>query len=161
MSEEQDIRSLLQSKARAKVNPRNPSLFSESPKSTEIIPEPDEETQDPDEETKQKLDNVENHTDDLKVTSKKLELESELNNLPQVGKRLAIHLESELRNDLLKLCNSQEITPEIFFEAAYLLLQEKPKLKAKVISNAKNRLQARKRAGLVRRTLSMIDKLSN
>lgn len=152
MSEEQDIRSLLQSKARAKVNPRDSSLFVETNNHTNTDLDGDEE---PKFKTdKKQEDNQQNSN------NKKLQLEAELDSLPQIGKRLAIHLEQSIRNDLLKLCNDEEITPEIFFEAAFLLLKDKPKFKDKVVSTAKDRLQTRKRAGLVRRTLSIIDKLS-
>ncbi|MDV3002638.1 MAG: hypothetical protein N5P05_004293 (plasmid) [Chroococcopsis gigantea SAG 12.99] len=85
------------------------------------------------------------------------QLQAELDNLPQIGKRLAIHLEQEIRANLLQLCDRQEITPETFIEAAYALFQENPDLVEPIVKDAKKRLKQRKRAGLIRRTLSMMD----
>ncbi len=85
------------------------------------------------------------------------QLQAELDSLPQIGKRLAIHLEQEIRANLLQLCDRQEITSETFIEAAYALLQENPELVEQIVKEAKKRLKQRKRAGLIRRTLSMMD----
>ncbi|MBE9052769.1 hypothetical protein IQ243_20540 [Nostocales cyanobacterium LEGE 11386] len=140
MSEASDIRSLLTSKSRAKVPPRDASLGSKSslPKD-EPLTEVDEEKAEP----------------DIQEVSK---LKAELDNLPTVGKRLAVHLEQGIRDDLMKLCDSNDITPEIFIEAAIAFLQDQPNKMPKVIANAKKRLAERKRAGLVRRTLAMMQK---
>ena len=151
--QEQDIRSLLQAKTRAKVNPRNASLKSEQ--SSSPLAKNEEEDSPPEKDGNSLNEEL------IGANDQKQQLQKELDNLPQVGKRLAIHLEQDVRTNLLQLCNEQEITPETFFEAAYILLQEKPKLLGQVVSNAKDRLQVRKRAGLVRRTLSIMDKLSN
>lgn len=144
MSEANDIRSILTSKSRAKVAPRDPSLANKrSTSEDEQVAEVDD--------AKPEID--------TSATSKDLSgLQTELNNLPTVGKRLAIHLEQGIREDLVKLCDSSDITPEIFIEAAIALLEEKPNLKSKVLADAKVRLAKRKRAGLVRRTLAMMEK---
>lgn len=144
MSETNDIRSILTSKSRAKVAPRDPSLANKrSTSENEPLIEVDDVTPEI----------------DTSVTSKDLSgLQTELNNLPTVGKRLAIHLEQGIREDLVKLCDSNDITPEILIEAAIALLEEKPNLKSKVLADAKARLAKRKRAGLVRRTLAMMQK---
>ena len=76
-----------------------------------------------------------------------------------MGKRLAIHLERDVRNELLKLCDEQEITPETFMEATFVLVKQKPNLVKQIMKEAKQRLSQRKRAGLLRRTLSLMDKL--
>jgi|GEM_PF-1279403 hypothetical protein len=144
MSETNDIRSILTSKSRAKVAPRDPSLANKrSTSENEPLIEVDDATPEI----------------DTSVTSKDLSgLQTELNNLPTVGKRLAIHLEQGIREVLVKLCDSNDITPEILIEAAIALLEEKPNLKSKVLADAKARLAKRKRAGLVRRTLAMMQK---
>lgn len=144
MSEANDIRSILTSKSRAKVAPRDPSLANKR------LTSEDEQVAEVD-DAKPEID--------TSATSKDLSgLQTELNNLPTVGKRLAIHLEQGIREDLVKLCDSSDITPEIFIEAAIALLEEKPNLKSKVLADAKARLAKRKRAGLVRRTLAMMQK---
>lgn len=145
MTEPNDIRSLLTSKARAKVAPRETSLVTKYSKA-----EPDEsstpQTNSP------KNPETQTSTEDLSG------LQAELDNLPQVGKRLAIHLEQGVRAELVRLCDQHDITPEIFMEAAFALLQDKPTLVSEIVVDAKVRLTRRKRAGLVRRTLAMVQK---
>ncbi|MBD2525561.1 hypothetical protein [Nostoc sp. FACHB-133] len=149
MSDANDIRSMLTSKSRVKVAPRDPSLSNKrsTPESKPLVEVDDE------------IPETEIDTSTTSATSEDLSgLETELNNLPTVGKRLAVHLEQGIREDLVKLCDSNDITPEILIEAAIALLQEKPNLKSKVLADAKVRLAKRKRAGLVRRTLAMMQK---
>jgi hypothetical protein len=86
-------------------------------------------------------------------------IQAELEKLPQIGKRLAVHLEQQIRAELLYLCDRIEITPEIFLEAAFVALQNQPKLLEEITTDAKERLAVRKRAGFLRRTKSMIDKI--
>ncbi|WP_375514994.1 hypothetical protein [uncultured Nostoc sp.] len=149
MSDANDIRSMLTSKSRVKVAPRDPSLSNKrsTPESKPLVEVDDE------------IPETEIDTSTTSATSEDLSgLETELNNLTTVGKRLAVHLEQGIREDLVKLCDSNDITPEILIEAAIALLQEKPNLKSKVLADAKVRLAKRKRAGLVRRTLAMMQK---
>jgi hypothetical protein len=86
-------------------------------------------------------------------------IEAELEKLPQIGKRLAIHLEQQVRADLLSLCDRQEITPEVFLEATFVILQNQGSLLEEIVTDAKERLAARKKAGFLRRTISMIGKI--
>jgi hypothetical protein len=86
-------------------------------------------------------------------------IEAELEKLPQIGKRLAIHLEQKVRADLLSLCDRQEITPEVFLEATFVILQNQENLLEEIVTDAKERLAARKKAGFLRRTISMIGKI--
>ncbi len=85
-------------------------------------------------------------------------LQAELEKLPTVGKRLAIHLEQGVRASLVRLCDDNDITPEIFMEAALALLLEKPALVTEIVTDAKVRLTKRKQAGMVRRTMAMVQK---
>lgn len=149
MSDANDIRSILTSKSRVKVAPRDPSLGNKrSTTESKPLVEVDDE-----------IPETEIDTSTTFATSEDLSgLQTELNNLTTVGKRLAVHLEQGIREDLVKLCDSNDITPEILIEAAIALLQEKPNLKSKVLADAKVRLAKRKRAGLVRRTLAMMQK---
>lgn len=145
MTEPNDIRSLLTSKSRAKVAPRDTSLVSKRSR-----PEANESST-PETDSLKKLE-TQAPTEDLD------KLQAELDNLPSMGKRLAIHLEQGVRADLVRLCDDNDITPEIFIEAAFTLLQDKPALVTEIVAEAKVRLTKRKQAGLVRRTIAMVQK---
>ena len=145
MSEASDIRSLLTSKSRAKVAPRDTSLGSKR-----SLGEPDESSISQNDLQTEPETNAQFQDLDR--------LQAELDNLPSVGKRLAIHLEQSVRADLVRLCDQNDITPETFIEAAFALVQSQPTLIGKIVADAKVRLTKRKRAGLVRRTLAMVQK---
>ena len=152
----EDIRTLLTSRPRAKVNRRETTLTPNlSNDSLEVEPTTIKET--PSELVEsapvKTLSSVE------PPLTEKQQLERELKNFPPMGKRLAIHLEQDVRNELLRLCDEQEITPETFMEASFALVKEKPKIINQIVKDAKQRLKRRKRAGLLRRTLSLMDKL--
>ncbi|NJO99147.1 MAG: hypothetical protein HC764_26765 [Pleurocapsa sp. CRU_1_2] len=83
-------------------------------------------------------------------------LETELSQLPKNGKRLAIHLEKGLRNKFVSYCSQEEITPETFIEASLFILQQYPDLQSQITQEAHSRLLLRKRAGFIRRTISML-----
>lgn len=136
---ETDIRTLLTSKSRAKVNPRDTSLRSMQKEQSEPL-EPEE------------------FVDSTSPESEVQQLQNELETLPEIGKRLAVHLEKGVRAELIKLCDEAEITPETFIEAACAMLQNNPGLKDKVLEDAITRLQKRKRAGVIRRTIAMVQK---
>ncbi len=141
-----DIRSKLISQSKPKVAPRSHSLKRKSsPVQEEII---EEENQ-----SSAELDELGSES-----ASQLQQLQEELERLPTVGKRLAVHLEQRIRADLVKLCDEQEITPEIFIEAAYACLQQQPELLDSIIADAKVRLKQRKQAGVLRRTLAMVQK---
>lgn len=151
MSEKTDIRSLLTSRSRAKVTPRDSSLTSKQVpvKSEQHDKEPVNQPGFPASSAPQpQLPDLSN-------------LQTELDSLPQVGKRLAVHLEQHIRARLLQLCDRHELTPEIVIEATLSLLQENPDLAAVTIEDAKVRLAKRKRAGLLRRTIAMAQKYGN
>jgi hypothetical protein len=104
-------------------------------------------------------DPAEDKTTTVPSSSDLRKIEAELEKLPQVGKRLAIHLEQKVRADLLNLCDRQEITPEVFLEATFVILQNQGNLLEEIVTDAKERLAARKKAGFLRRTISMIGKI--
>jgi hypothetical protein len=145
-----DIRSLITSKSRPKVTPRDTSLSLK--RSLEV----EEEAAAPTE-----ISDADNSVQTNGEPQELQRLQAELENLPQVGKRLAVHLEQGIRSDLLRLCDEEEITPETFIEAAIALLQSKPELKEAVVADAKVRLRERKRAGLVKRTMALVQKYSS
>ncbi len=143
MTEPDDIRSFLTSKSRTKVTPRDTSLIGKKP-----LTESDE------------LSTPANHAPTKPENQASMEdldrLQAELEKLSTVGKRLAIHLEQGVRASLVRLCD--DITPEIFMEAAFVLLLEKPALVMEIVTDAKVRLTKRKQAGMVRRTMAMVQK---
>ncbi len=147
---EPDIRSLLTSRARAKVNARDNSLIGKRA-AVEMGPA---ERQSADEPNAEAGGVPQPQLPDLST------LQAELESLPQVGKRLAVHLDQPVRAALLQLCDRHELTPEIFIEATLVLLQERPELGAIALEDARVRLAQRKRAGLLRRTIAMAQKYS-
>lgn len=146
MTEPTDIRSFLTSRPRPKVPPRDSSLtnnvsFEDSAESgcgleAEKFASPVNQPETPDFSS----------------------LQAELDNLPQVGKRLAIHMDQVVRAELIQLCDLHELTPEIYLEAALVILRNKPDLVEAAVDEAKVRLAKRKRAGLLRRTIAMAQK---
>lgn len=145
MTEPNDIRSLLTSKSRAKVTPRDTSLIGKRSQTES------DESSTPATDAPNKPE-TQASTEDLDG------LQAELEKLPTVGKRLAIHLEQGVRAELVRLCDDNDITPEIFIEATFALLQDKPALVTEIVADAKVRLTKRKQAGLVRRTMAMVQK---
>ena len=75
----------------------------------------------------------------------------EVDNLPQISKRLAVRLEDELRDQLEIVCKYEKITPETFLEAAFVICQSNPGTMAMVMAEAKDRYGKRKMAGELRR----------
>ena len=75
----------------------------------------------------------------------------EIDNLPQISKRLAVRLEDELRDQLEMLCKYEKITPETFLEAAFVICQSNPGTMALIMAEAKDRYGRRKMAGELRR----------
>ena len=159
-----DIRSLITSSSRTKVSPRDATLNNDTKKpkkSTAVAEEPSAYQQNKRErsstaknQSAEKLPIV-----DLPEASSSGQidkLETELSQLPENGKRLAVHLEKELRNELVSYCNQKEITPETFVEASLVILKQHPEIKAEMVHEARSRLAQRKRAGFLRRTISML-----
>ena len=145
-----DIRSMITSKSRPKVTRRDTSL------SLKRSLEMEEEAAAPTE-----ISDADDSTQTKGEPQELQRLQAELENLPQVGKRLAVHLEQGIRADLLRVCDEEEITPETFIEAAIALLQSKPELKEEVVADAKVRLRERERAGLVKRIMALVQKYSS
>ncbi len=175
-----DIRSLITSGSRTKVSPRDAKLSnniekqnkrtadaevsSAYPRSKQLTPNV-EKTSELERSKKQPLSSIPNKSQEESITvdrepassSDQIEkLETELSQLPENGKRLAVHLEKELRNELVSYCNLEEITPETFVEASLVILKQHPQIKSEIVNEARSRLSLRKRAGFIRRTISML-----
>ena len=143
-----DIRNLITSGSRTKVSPRDTTLNSNIEKQKDLHLS-----------TLPNKSRVESATINIEETSSSEQidkLETELSQLPENGKRLAVHLEKELRNELVTYCNQEEITPETFVEASLVILKQHQEIKVKITHEARTRLLLRKRAGFIRRTISML-----
>jgi hypothetical protein len=170
MNGEEDIRSMLAK--RAKVPPRDNSLkLGNSTRKSDGRDKPPHESG----ETEAEFEDVslqaktETHLEDTSFLSSSSpndvnHIEAELEKLPKTGKRLAIHLEEQVRKELMSFCDRHELTPEVLLEAIFVNFQfqyEKADSKklAKIITDARERLATRKKVGLLKRTLSMINKI--
>ena len=143
-----DIRSLITSGSRTKVSPRDAALNKNITKQKSEL---DSSLSDKSMEEAPSI-NIE----EASSTGQIEKLETELSQLPENGKRLAVHLEKELRNELVTYCNQEEITPETFVEASLVILKQHQEIKTKIKDEARSRLSLRKRAGFIRRTISML-----
>lgn len=134
-----DIRSLITSGSRTKVSPRDATLSNNIKKQKVRDSSP-----------------TDNSAEEASSSGQIEKLETELSQLPQNGKRLAVHLEKKLRNELVTYCNQEEITPETFVEASLVVLKQHREIKDRIAKEARSRLSLRKRAGFLRRTISML-----
>jgi hypothetical protein len=130
---EQDIRSLITSRQRKKVSPRDSTLITGKS-----------------EESKDSLDKeIQIHSE---ISASEIFIEQKM------GKRLAITLEQSIRSEFLSICDQSEITPETFIEAAIIFLKKEPHTLEKICNDAQDRLVQRKKAGVKRRSLTMMKK---
>ncbi|MDX5336384.1 MAG: hypothetical protein LPK13_09875 [Marinobacter sp.] len=86
-------------------------------------------------------------------------LEAQLVQLIQVGPRRNIRLEETLDKEIGRFVQEQDLTIETLLEACYLVLRDHDELKARVVSQAAERLAERKEAGKLRRIYSQMQKL--
>ena len=158
-----DIRSLITSGSRTKVSPRDATLSNNTEKQKKrtadaVLKNTARNNQEllstPQNQSVEKPPTVD--LDEASSSEQIDKLQTELSQLPENGKRLAVHLEKELRNELVSYCNQEEITPETFVEASLVILKQHQEIKAEIVSEARSRLSLRKRAGFLRRTISML-----
>lgn len=128
-----DIRSLITDRQRKKVPPRDISLHPKEITTSDTISKSEDAST-------------------LKI---------ELDTLPKLGKRLAVNLEEDIRAKLMEVCGNSGITPDTLIEAAIVLLQDRPEELSQVVDDAQVRLARRKRAGVIRRTLTMMDRYAS
>jgi hypothetical protein len=130
---EQDIRSLIASRQRKKVAPRDSALITGQS-----------------EDSKDLLDNeIDVHSG---ISASETFVEQKM------GKRLAITLEHNIRTEFLSICDQSEVTPETFIEAVIVFLKREPDALQKICGDAQERLVQRKKAGVKRRSLTMMKK---
>jgi hypothetical protein len=85
------------------------------------------------------------------------ELKAELNKIPETNRHSAIVLEKKLDQDLARYCKDNRITIELFLEAAWIYASSNPSTMTTILVEAKHRYDDRKRAGKLRRLITMLE----
>lgn len=85
------------------------------------------------------------------------ELKAELAQVPSTNRHSAIVLEQELDQALTRYCKENRITIEVFLEAAWMYASANPTVLEELLADAKRRYADRKRAGKLRRMLTMLE----
>ncbi|MEX0271278.1 hypothetical protein AB3R30_19240 [Leptolyngbyaceae cyanobacterium UHCC 1019] len=85
------------------------------------------------------------------------ELKAELAKVPPTNRHSAIVLEQELDHALTRYCKDNRVTIEVFLEAAWVYASANPATMKKILAEAKRRYGDRKRAGKLRRLLTMLE----
>lgn len=84
-------------------------------------------------------------------------LKAELMKVPPTNRHSAIVLEQELDQALTRYCKENRVTIEVFLEAAWVYASDNPTAMAEILAEAKHRYADRKRAGKLRRMLTMLE----
>jgi hypothetical protein len=84
------------------------------------------------------------------------ELKAELAKIPPTRRHSAIVLDAEIDANLTRLCKEKGVTVEVFLEAAWLQAVGSSGLMEKILVEAKSRYNSRKRAGKLRRLITML-----
>lgn len=85
------------------------------------------------------------------------ELKTELVKIPETNRHSAIVLEKELDQTLTRYCKDNRITVEVFLEAAWVHASSNPAAMEEIMAEAKRRYGDRKRAGKLRRLITMLE----
>lgn len=85
------------------------------------------------------------------------ELRAELVKIPETRRHSAIVLEKALDQELTRFCKEQGITVELFLEAAWLQIMTDSTLMEATLVEARRRYRDRKRAGQIRRLITMLE----
>lgn len=85
------------------------------------------------------------------------DLKAELAKIPETNRHSAIVLEKELDQSLTRYCKDNRITIEVFLEAAWVHTNANPKVMEEILTEAKRRYADRKRAGKLRRLITMLE----
>lgn len=87
-----------------------------------------------------------------------MDIQRQLDSLPMVASRRNIRLLEELDSEISRLCNEEGITIESLLEALYTNVRDNPQLLSEVLLDAKDRINQRKEAGVLRRIASQLNK---
>jgi len=85
------------------------------------------------------------------------ELKAELAKIPETNRHSAIVLEKELDQTLSRYCKDNRITIEVFLEAAWVQASSNPAAMEEILAEAKRRYGNRKKAGKLRRLITMLE----
>jgi len=85
------------------------------------------------------------------------ELKTELAKIPETNRHSAIVLEKDLDQTLTRYCKDNRITIEVFLEAAWVHASSNPDVMEEILAEAKRRYGDRKRAGKLRRLITMLE----
>ena len=85
------------------------------------------------------------------------DLKAELAKIPETNRHSAIVLEKELDQSLTRYCKDNRITIEVFLEAAWVHTNANPEAMEEILTEAKRRYADRKRAGKLRRLITMLE----
>lgn len=85
------------------------------------------------------------------------ELKAELAKIPETNRHSAIVLEKELDQALTRYCKDNRITIEVFLEAAWVHASSNPAAMEQILAEAKRRYGNRKKAGKLRRLITMLE----
>jgi hypothetical protein len=85
------------------------------------------------------------------------ELKAELAKIPETNCHSAIVLEKELDQALTRYCKDNRITIEVFLEAAWVHASSNPAAMEEILAEAKRRYGNRKKAGKLRRLITMLE----
>jgi len=84
------------------------------------------------------------------------ELKAELAKIPPTRRHSAVVLDAEIDANLTRFCKEKGVTVEVFLEAAWLQAVSSSELMEKILVEAKSRYDSRKRAGKLRRLITML-----
>jgi hypothetical protein len=85
------------------------------------------------------------------------ELKTELAKISETNRHSAIVLEKELDQTLTRYCKDNRITIEVFLEAAWVHASSNTDAMEEILAEAKRRYADRKRAGKIRRLITMLE----
>lgn len=83
-------------------------------------------------------------------------LRADIDRLPPTRRHSAIVLDAAIDRDLTRYCKDRGITVELWLEAAWTLVGDRPDLQEAIAAAARQRYEARKHAGKLRRLYTML-----
>jgi hypothetical protein len=136
-----------QNRQRAAVPPRNDTLITQAQPSEQVEALQPVET----------LPEVKEPNASTSTTDAVEDLKIELAKIPETNRHSAIVLEKELDQSLTRYCKDNRVTVEVFLEAAWVYASSNPEAMEEILAEAKRRYANRKRAGKLRRLITMLE----
>jgi hypothetical protein len=88
-------------------------------------------------------------------------LKAELARYPKTKRHSAIVLEESIDEELIRFCKQNQITVEVFLEAAWVKASTQPNLLADLLQEARTRYLDRKQVGKLKRLITMLGQPSS